>query len=798
MTAKRSRAAHRNDLPGEYAPPRAAARKPAPLDRALPASADAIVAALRSRPAEVAAALRGVRVQLSGRYTCNGGASVREGRGFRDAATGVSRTALRDPSYVLDRPVYLEDGAEGRRGASSGDARRGNAIRFTLHVDVDGPDALGVVSGTVARGAAVTGRAAPHFIGRVVEDRPTGDGRELAVEGMEMRWPRSASRIDRVEIRLAGSAIATPSATVLFRDTVRRTAHGPFVAVQQTAWFREVEVDVDRERDAMAAEPYRARAHPDRPRGLADETLTLESVFARAGIRIARDAASGDVIETAEARRDGRWSYVELHDSMERHWQAFADRPQWKMWIFLANLAHDPALGGVMFDGDIDEPGGVDRQGTALFTRCPYFHTEEGEYCAANPPAREAAQRELFFNLVHETGHAFNLAHSFDKQLEQAPGEHAWSPPPWMPLRADAQALSFMNYPDSATPTGDAGANATWFYRRFRWRFDDSELLFLRHAPESYVQMGNAAWFQNHGRVSRRSVDRRLELILRTRKPTLELGEAVFVEMRLGLAPGVAEPVMAHANLSPSDGFVELAVTGPDGQRRPFIPIAHTRRRVQPHRFLPDAEKLYYTVNMTAGLFGFAFKAPGPYRVEASYRNLDGRTAANVIHLEVLPAPSVDGRKLLGTLRRADVARTLFVGGTRMIDEVNDRLDFVAQRLGTRHPASYWIASARAKPLAGESRSVDPRTRKVDVAPPEPEHAMALLAPLVEQADAVADSLGHMRFRSTMDLYTDAAELARARPRARDAQRTMLGLFERRGVVQSVCDSVARRVRTLA
>jgi hypothetical protein len=53
-------------------------------------------------------------------------------------------------------------------------------------------------------------------------------------------------------------------------------------------------------------------------------------------------------------------------------------------------------------------------------------------------------------------------------------------------MRNDAQALSSMNHPrqppttlDKATPNGGAGANASWFYRRFRFRFDSGELLFL-------------------------------------------------------------------------------------------------------------------------------------------------------------------------------------------------------------------------------------------------------------------------------------------------------------------------------
>jgi hypothetical protein len=110
----------------------------------------------------------------------------------------------------------------------------------------------------------------------------------------------------------------------------------------------------------------------------------------------------------------------------------------------------------------------------------PYFHSVDGEYIRANPPVEAAVRRELFFNLIHESRHAFNMAHSLQKQMGRT-----WTPPNWMPLESNKQELSLMNYPDAATPGGGGGANASWFYQRFGFRFDDGELLFMRQAPAS-------------------------------------------------------------------------------------------------------------------------------------------------------------------------------------------------------------------------------------------------------------------------------------------------------------------------
>ena len=125
--------------------------------------------------------------------------------------------------------------------------------------------------------------------------------------------------------------------------------------------------------------------------------------------------------------------------------------------------------------------------------------------------------------------------------------------------------------------------------------------------------MGNETWFENHGRVTRGSVDPRLELTVRSRNDSVEFGEAVFVELRLRNVSD--EPVLVHRNLYPSNGLVELAVTNPAGQRRPWIPIAHTRAVIR-REILPAGEAFYQEVNMTMGQLGFPFKEPGavPHR----------------------------------------------------------------------------------------------------------------------------------------------------------------------------------------
>ncbi len=715
---------------------------------------------------------------LSGRYVYNGGVASRHA-GFVSAdMRPFTEAELVNPMYKLESPVFTEPLATGRTELQPEDPV------FSLHVDIDGVDALGVVSGDVV--AQVSAAASPtHFIGRVAESTVDGAARKLVVQDFRFSWPETGELVDQLELSITPGA-GTPSVDATFVVVGGERRHGPYTASRESTHFHQVEVEVDVEAGAIAAEPYVTTTHPVHPAGLTEETLTLESAFAKSGISIVR-SERGNQIGNSAAGADSRWSDPELHDAMESHWSSYSERPQWKLWIFLAVRAENDTLGGIMFDADIQEPGGVDRQGTALFTLCPYFHTTEGPYPQANPPVDAAIRRELFFNLVHETGHAFNLAHSFQKRAGRP-----WAAPPWMPLEDAPTALSWMNYPDEATP--GSGAAAAWFYERFRFRFDDSENLFMRHAPSRLVEMGNEAWAVNHGRVPLGAVDPRLQLTVRAPKAVFQLGEAVFIELKLkNVSDG---PVLAHRNLYPSDGLVELAVTNPAGERRPWQPVAATRSAVRTD-VLEPGKALYREVNITMGQLGFPFKEPGPYRVEASYRNIDGGRAAAVMQLHVRPPANYDDRRKISTLFDARVGRVLQVGGSRLMDEANEKIDWVKDQLGESHPAAYYFDAVRAVPLAKPFKVLRGDASEVEVADKDPEAVQRRLAPVVEHPDQAADVVGNIVYRRLVETYTEAALETNNRQRAQQAQRTLLELFRARDVVEPVVRDVERRVNEL-
>lgn len=717
-------------------------------------------------------------VQFSGRYKYNGGYEYR-------TASGGRLTGMTIPSTIhnLSEPIYRDDvdnivsPPQNWIWWNEDWIRNLLKLRFTLHIDIDGTDPLNVVSGTVSQLLAVSTFKNPaQFIGQVTSNAPIASGRHLVVKNFSIIWP-NGDTVNQMEIDVTSPLGGPPTADVHF-VTAAGQKLGPYTVTQESPYFRDVEVEMDREDHAVDPEPYDTHTHPDRPATLAKESLTLVSAFAKAGIKITKSAGTNVIASTA-AGSDKKWTNKELHTAMEQHWSAYKNEPQWKVWVFLAEEYYDASVGGIMFDSS-----SVERQGTAVFTKCEYFHSATGAYPKANPPAAEAAKRELFFDLVHETGHAFNLFHSHHKSSDTP-----WSAVPWMPLVQNPKALSWMSYPDVAS----GGTAAKWFYDRFHFRFTDVENLFLRHAPARFVMMGSEDFGQNHGRVTRSSLDPRLQLVVRCRKNMFELGEPVTLELRLKNISD--EDVTVSSLLDLSDSLIEVAVTNPKGERLPFLPFLRTRRSAESVRLEPN-KALYCALPLVVGLLGSPFQEPGAYRIEACYTNLDGRTAAAVMQLYVRPPAHFDDLPVVNELFDARVGHVITVGGTRL-EEINDKLDWVLGRLGDEHPARHRLLAARSGGFSQNFKVVDRETRAVRLLDADPEYVERTLRPMIERTQGAADSLGHIGYGEVVGSYTDSAVRAGKTAEARTAQSNMISLFKERQVIPAVIKKAEEHLAAL-
>ena len=353
-----------------------------------------------------------------------------------------------------------------------------NLIRTTVRVDVDRYNPQNRISIEVSR---LFPRSTAHAIAEVTSDTCSGFNRRTVRAKIVYR---------------DGNASLIPGHSVTF--TARRTTgfgYGQYSLVLsggitprtynlsfQSRYFDPIEFEVDRVSNAgTIVTTYDTASHPNRPAGLPNETISLATTYQRAGFDMKMSPNTSN-IPTSGAGANSTWSDTEMHNAMVTYWSRFANRPQWAMWVLYA-ARHDQGrgLGGVMFD-DI---GSNHRQGTAIFTDSFIQDVPAGD-----PNAAAWRNRMQFWTAVHEMGHAFNLAHAWQKALgvpQGAPGD------PWIPLANEPESRSFMNYPFRVS----GGQSA--FFSDFRFRFSDDELVFMRHAPRRFVQMGNSNWFENHG-----------------------------------------------------------------------------------------------------------------------------------------------------------------------------------------------------------------------------------------------------------------------------------------------------------
>ncbi|MCA1991949.1 MAG: hypothetical protein LDL41_07870, partial [Coleofasciculus sp. S288] len=362
----------------------------------------------------------------------------------------------------------------------------------------------------------------------------------------------------------------------------------------KSAYFRSVEFEFDSVEGTTAVSAIQTHAHPNRPATLPNENLSIETVFRRAGFDVKKSGGDG-TIPIAGAGANARWSDMEMHDAMQTYWSRFADKPQWSMWVLFAALHEQgTSLGGIMFD-DI---GPNHRQGTAIFNNSFISNAPNGD---AAPDAW--VQRMRFWTACHEMGHSFNLAHSWQKQHPPEWGT------PWIPLANEPEARSFMNYPYNVS------GGQTAFFADFEYRFSNGELLFMRHAPARFVQMGNADWFDHHGfEQADVSLEPAFNLELRVNRKTalFEFLEPVVLELKLTNIS--SQPQLIEDKVLAMLDHMMVMIKQDRKPARRFVPYAQYCWRPEIKVLMPG-ESVYESLFVSAGNNGWDVAEPGYYTI---------------------------------------------------------------------------------------------------------------------------------------------------------------------------------------
>jgi hypothetical protein len=595
--------------------------------------------------------------------------------------------------------------------------------RERLRLDVDGWYPQMEVSGTVYSGFATS----VHWI---AELQPAGPSRYKGSiwykDGATAGFPYT-----NVDVHVTGGPFPS-TRNVVARFTGGGATPRTRVFRFRSPSFHDVNLEFDFQDGLTPTLSYDTSSHPNRPAGLPSETLSVVEVFRRAGFGVS--TSPGAHVPLTGAQADALWSNMEMHDAMQTYWSRYMPAEQWALWVFTAGR-HEwgTGLGGIMFD-DI---GTEHRQGTAIFNDS--FISDEP---AGDPAPAASVNRLRFWTTVHESGHAFNLAHAWQKSLIHM--GHG----PWIPLADDAEARSYMNY-----PYGVSGGEAS-FFGDFEFRFVDDELLFLRHAPERFVRQGDALWFDHHGfQQANTSPASTFSLEVRVnREPTVfEFLEPVTVELKLTNTSSRPQ-VVDQLSLMP-DGSITV-VTKREGQpARLLMPFATFCQQPQ-LRVLQPGESTYEPLQASASPAGWGIAEPGAYTIQAALSLPSGEdVVSKPLRIRVAAPGDTDEERVAGDFFSNEVARALAFGGTRSMTHAVRTLQDVAERLDGRNVAVH-ANLALGRSVANEHKSIaeDPNDARhplgIKVEAPAFEEAKGRLEEaLAGDPNRAAGSLGHIRYR---------------------------------------------------
>jgi len=648
-------------------------------------------------------------------------------------------------------------------GQSSGFYAEIAPARGELRVDIDGPQPLRRLSGVITQGVADR----LHWVANVGPVDPQGTQWRGSI------WYRNGTNVllphTTVELRLR-TVDGEREAEVRFSGTAPPKTR---VYRRKSAYFHPVEFEFDAVAGVTPILTYATHSHPNRPAGLPAEALAIETVFRRAGF----DVTTGPpgTVPSGAAGPGATWSNSEMHDAMRIYWSRFAGIAQWALWVFFAPRHDDgPSLGGIMFD-DI---GPQHRQGTAIFTNS----------FIAQAPASETAKtawvsRMQFWCAIHEMGHSFNLAHSWQKSLGQS----------WIPLANETQVRSFMNYPYNVS------GGQTAFFSDFAYRFSEQELLFMRHAPERFVQQGNARWFDNHAfRQVETSPEPKLQLEVRVNRPdpTFEFLEPCTVELKLTNISD--EPLLVGERVLADADHLVVIVKRDGNEAKRWQPFAQYCWK-EANAVLEPGKSRYDSLFVGAGSGGWLLAEPGWYTIQVALMLDEEELVSNRLRVRITPPRDYDEAYWAQDFFSEDVGSAMAFDGSRVLKKANDVMEEVADRFKDRAVANHALVALRRPMLrrgkvmempakdAVPLQSAEQAGASITLTNPDTDAAVkGMSEALLEKPAEAAETFGHIDYKKYCDRLSWALGQYGEKKEAANVQEVMLETLEARKVAPTV------------
>ncbi|MBB5080302.1 hypothetical protein [Nonomuraea endophytica] len=612
--------------------------------------------------------------------------------------------------------------------------------RLELRVDVDGARPTGRVSGDLFSVAGAT----TSYVGSFRVDQPS-----------------TQAETDKTRVWGSGRftySVPTRSVSITVTDEGASAHVGgdDFQLAYVSPYFRTVLLEQDSVVGAAPFVSYDTGSLPG-PTGSPARELSVPAAYAEAGIEL-RVTDPGRVPTGGEGA-DLAWDDAELHHAMTTQFSRYGDAAAWRVWLLVASK-HVGGYRGIMFDYN----DGFQRQGAAVF-----YDAIQGE----SPQAQRAQLRTY----VHELGHAFNLLHSWQKNLA--------TPPQPLGPNGGFGDLSWMNYVQNYRPGGEQG-----YWSAFPFQFTDVELIHLRHGFFRDVAMGANAFGTGAAEIDpfeQPVMDQSgLRLELRA-KESFGFGEPVVVELKLGVT---GEARTTHSHLHPDTEFTQVCITQPGGRTVVYRPMMRHCVDASPDiRLDENNPAVYRSAYIGHGRDGHYFQQPGEYQVRAQYIAGDGsRIVSNVRAVRVGYPVSADDHRVAELMLGEEQGKlfSLLGSDSPALRSGNDALDEVISRYGS-HPLSVYARMVKGLNAEREFKDLTP-AKNLRIRPPDTKESIEQLGVVVR--DASIDNI-------TLNMVM--RRLARAEARQGDLAQahavmdTMIATFEAKNLNPVVMRQIRRQ-----
>jgi hypothetical protein len=642
---------------------------------------------------------------------------------------------------------------------------RTDAWLLELRVDVDGARTTKRIS---ADFFSVSGRTTTYF-GSFIVDAPTISigATTVSIQGTgSFTWPASLPLV-RVTIPRVSILQPPEPATLQFLNAASAPGASYVCAFSSTS-FRTLNYEQDSVVGAVPFVSYDTGSLPQPP-GSPARVLTVQGAFAEAGIELLTSGAT-NVIPVGTA--GPTWSDSELQAAMVNHFSLFANVPQWAVWMLVAS-AHDGGYRGIMFDYS----DSFQRQGAAVF-----YDAIQG--------TDGASQRAQLRTYVHEIGHAFNLLHSWQKNL-------ATPPAPLGPNNGFGD-LSWMNYAQNYQgPTGQSGTAAYW--ADFPFQFTDNELVHLRHGAYRNVVMGGNPFLTGSADVDPELFElpiidnSGLALELRTDRPAFAYGEPVVVELKLSATDLRGRDT--HGHLHPNDDLVTIAVRQPSGRTVAFRPLLRHCVDEETRLRLDAAHPaIYDSAYIGFGRDGFLFDVPGQYVLRASYLADDGsRVTSPVLKLRVRP-PAGAADEHVGQLMLGDEQGQLLAllgSDSPALAAGREEFEILISEHGD-HPLAVYARLARGVNEQRDFKHLS-ADKVLTVRSARNDESAALLAEVERASRADGDGVDNITLNFVMRAHARAEARTGDLDKANQVMDNMVKLFEKKKLNAHVLQTIRQQ-----